>query len=101
MCPFTGGMPYCKRCGFGLEGDEEGCPDCGFNPRQMGLRVSMGFLMVVAVSMTGVMLTAPFWTGLAPLLLGLAAVSFGLSVVTFVVSFLATPYRLGSFFARF
>lgn len=101
MRPFAGRPPYCKRCGCELEGDEEGCPCCGFNPRQIGLRVSMAFLLVVAVSMTIVMLTAPFWTGLAPYLVGLAAVSFGLAVVAFVVSFLATPSRLGSLFARF
>ncbi|WP_459890406.1 hypothetical protein [Halostagnicola bangensis] len=101
MRPFTGGVPHCKRCGCGLEGDEEGCPRCGFNPRQMGLRVSMVFLMVVVVSMSVITLMMPFWTGLAPFLAGLAVVSFGLAVVMFVISFLATPYRLGSIFARF
>ena len=101
MVPFTGGVPHCNRCGCELEGAEEGCPRCGFNPRQMGLRVSMGFLLIVVCSMTAIVLSIPIWTGLAPLLTGLAAVSFGLAVVTFLVSFFATPSRLGFLFARF
>ncbi|AFZ74047.1 hypothetical protein [Natronobacterium gregoryi] len=101
MRPFDGETPQCKRCGYELEGDEVGCPGCGFNPRQMGLRVSMAFLLLVVGSMTGVMFTTLAWPTSGPVLLGITAVSFGLAVVTFVVSFLATPSRLGSVFVRF
>ncbi|SDQ55959.1 hypothetical protein [Natronobacterium texcoconense] len=101
MRPFDGGVPYCKRCGYELEGGEEGCPHCGFNPRQMGLRVSMVLLLIVVGSMTVVMITTPVWPAFGPYLVGITAISFGLAVVTFVVSFLATPSRLGSLFARF
>lgn len=101
MRPITGGTPRCERCQCELEGDELGCPSCGFNPRQIGLRISMGFLMIVVCSMTAIVLSIPVWTGLAPALVGLAAVSFGLSVATFVISFLATPSRLGFVFTRF
>lgn len=98
MRPGTGASPRCERCGYELEGDEAGCPGCGFNPRQIGLRVSMGFLLIVVCSMTA--LSIPPLTGLAPVLLALAAVSFGLAVATFAVSFLATPSRLGFLFVR-
>lgn len=100
MYPF-GGVPHCKRCGFELDGDEEACPRCQFNPRLKGLRVSLGFLMLVVLSMTALMLLAPFWTGPAPYLFNIAALAFVLSFLTFLVSFLATPYRLGSIFTRF
>lgn len=101
MFPFADDAPHCNRCGGELDGGEEGCPRCGFNPRQQGLRVSMALLLIVVVSMTVVMLTMPFSTTLAPYLVGLAAVSFVLAVVTLLVSFLATPSRLGFLFARF
>lgn len=97
----AGGILHCKRCGSELERGDESCPRCGFNPKQMGLRVSMVLFLVVVGSMTLVMVLPRFWIGLAPYLVGLAAVSFALTVLTFVVSFLITPYRFGSLFARF
>ena len=100
MIPFRGGVPHCKRCGSELEGNEESCPHCGFHPRQMGLRVSLSLLMIVVVSMTIVMMTMSFFETLSPYLVGLAAIAFALAVVTFVISFIATPYRLGSIFNR-
>ncbi|AXR80506.1 hypothetical protein [Natrarchaeobaculum sulfurireducens] len=101
MRPFHGRTRHCKRCKCELEGGEEGCPQCGFNPRQTGLRVSMGLLLVVVVSMTVLTFPAAFWTGLEPFLLGLAVISFGLAVLLFLFSFLATPYRLSTVFAWF
>ncbi|WP_418282398.1 hypothetical protein [Halorubrum sp. DTA98] len=101
MRPFTGGIPHCKRCGYEIEGNEERCPGCGFAPRQMGIRVSMAFLLVVVVSMTVVMLVPAFAAEITPVLVALAALSFALAVITFLVSLLATPYRLGSLFSRF
>ncbi|AGB37240.1 hypothetical protein [Natronococcus occultus] len=98
MRPSTGGSPRCERCGYELEGSEEGCPGCGFNPRQTGIRVSLGFLLVVVCSMT--VLSIPVLAGLAPILLAVAAVSFGLAVATFVLSVLATPARIGAVLAR-
>lgn len=96
---FGDSTPRCKRCHSDLTGDEEVCPHCGFNPRQMGLRVSMTLLLVFVLSMSVIVLTGPFWAGPALLLLGLAAVSFGLAVVTFAVSFVVTPSRFGTVFA--
>lgn len=101
MSPLRGGLPHCKRCGCELEGDEEACPRCGFNPRMKGLRVSMGLFMIVILSMTALTLLAPIWVGPAPFLIGLAAIAFVLSVVVFLLAFLATPYRLGGVFTRF
>lgn len=99
MGPFSGGVPHCKRCGSRIEGDEDRCPHCGFSPRQMGLRISLTFVLVVVVSMMAVML--PLSTGLEPAFVGAAAVSFVLAALTLVASFLVTPYRFGSLFARF
>lgn len=101
MYPFESRDARCTRCAYELEGGEEGCPGCGFNPRQQGLRVSMGLLLVVVGSMTILTLTMTVWTGLEPYLAGLAAVSFGLAIVTFVVSVLATPSRFGFLFTWF
>lgn len=99
MRSLLGGVPHCKRCGTEIDGDEDRCSQCGFSPRQMGLRVSLSFLFVVIASMTVVM--TPVSIGVEPYLVLIAGVSFLLAVVMLVVSFVATPYRLGSLFARF
>ncbi|GAB7089830.1 hypothetical protein JCM18237_01010 [Halorubrum luteum] len=99
MRSLLGGVPHCKRCGAGLDGDEDQCSNCGFSPRQMGLRVSLSFLFVSIVSMTVVM--APASIGIEPLLVGAAALSFLLAILLLLVSFIVTPYRFGSLFARF
>lgn len=101
MYPFGGGIPHCKQCGCELEGGEEACPYCKFNPRLKGLRVAMGLLGVFVISMTTIMMLIPFWTGAAPLLLSIGLVSFALALVVFLFSFLATPYRFGWVFTRF
>lgn len=95
----SGGLRHCKSCGCELEGGETRCPQCGFTPRQMGIRVALSFLLVVVLAMITVMLPLP--GGIAPLLLVVAAVSFGLAVITFFIAMVATPYRLGSLFAPF
>lgn len=100
MSLFGGGVPHCKRCGCELDGDEEACPRCQFNPRLKGLRVSMGFFMLFVLSITAMALLLPVWTAPGPYLLDLALISFVLSVVIFFISFLATPYRFGSVFSR-
>ena len=99
MRSLLGGIPHCKRGGVEIDGDEDRCSNCGFSPRQMGLRVSLSFLLVVIVSMTAVM--APVSLGIEPYLVLVAGVSFLLAVVMLVVSFVSTPYRFGSLFARF
>lgn len=99
MRTFFGGVPHCKRCGTAIDGDEDRCSQCGFSPRQMGLRVSLSFLFVVIASMTLVM--APVSIGIEPYLVLVAGASFLLAVVTLVLSFVVTPYRFGSLFARF
>lgn len=92
--------PHCKRCGFDLEGGEEECPRCQFNPRLTGLRVSMGFLLLFVVTMTAIMVLLQVVPAVTTYLLVFAIGCFGLAVLTFFVSFLATPYRLGSVFDR-
>lgn len=97
MIPTSGDHTYCKRCGFDLEPGKETCPECHYNPKEKGLRVSMGFLMVVVVAMTITMMVPRF----GPVLVVIAGLSFLLSFVTFFVSFVATPHRLGRLFLRF
>lgn len=95
------GLPHCKQCGCELEGDEKECPQCYFNPRLKGLRVSMGLFMIVVLAMTALTLLGPIWIGPAPFLIWLALIAFLCSVIVFFISFLATPYRLGGVFTRF
>lgn len=88
--------PYCKRCEHELERQRDTCPRCQYSPKNEGLRVALGFLLVVVLSVS-VMMILP---NLGTLLVPVAALAFLLSLVTFAVSFLATPYRLGSLFLR-
>lgn len=97
MLSFTRGRPHCKRCGYDLDGEKEVCPRCQFSPRAKGLRLSLSLLLVVVVSMMVTTVLPAF----SPLLIRLAAVAFLFCVVVFFISFLATPYRLGSLFRRF
>lgn len=94
MVPSIGGLPHCKRCGYELEDGQDTCPRCQFSPKAKGLRVSLVFLLAVVVMMTGVMVLPAF--GL--LFVRLAAIAFLLSVLVLTISFVATPYRLGSLF---
>ena len=96
MRPFSGGIPHCKRCGYELDGGEDTCPRCQFSPREKGLRISLALLMVVVIAMTVVMILPQYGI----VLIQLAGLSFLLSLVTLVISFIATPYRLGRFFLR-
>lgn len=93
---FDDETPYCKRCEYELTDGRDTCPRCQFSPRNRGLRVALGFLLVVVVAMS-VLMVAP---GVATVLVPVAGVAFLLAVLTFAVSFLATPYRLGSLFLR-
>jgi len=96
MLPIGGGQPHCKQCGYEIDGGETICPRCQYSPRQRGLRVALGLLLVLVVSMSILMVVPSF----AGLLLGLAALSFVLAFLVVVVSFVATPHRLGSLFLR-
>lgn len=94
MLPNFGGTPHCRRCGYEYEGTQDACPRCQFNPKAKGLRIALGFLMAMVILMTAVMLLPVY----SILFVRLAVVAFLLSLVTMVVSFLATPHRLGSLF---
>jgi len=85
MLPTGGGQPHCKQCGCELDGGESICPRCQFSPRQRGLRVALGLVLVMVVSMSIVMVLP----SIARPLIGVAGLSF-----------VATPSRLGSVFLR-
>jgi len=90
--------PYCKKCEYDLDGNlnRDTCPRCQYSPKNKGLRVSLSFVLVMIVVMTVLMFVPSVGTFLLPI----AALSFLLAVLTLFVSFLATPYRLGSLFLR-
>jgi len=94
-------MPHCKRCGCELDGGEEACPRCRFNPKQKGLRLASGLLMAMVLLVSLAMLSSFLVPGVGGPMLVLAALSFVLAAVTFFVSFAATPYRLGGLFEKF
>jgi predicted nucleic acid-binding Zn ribbon protein len=85
----------CHRCGHGLERGDVTCSNCGFRPKEKGLRIAMSFLFLVVLSMTATMIVP------SPLFVLLAAISFLLTICMFVLSFVARPYRFGSLFVRF
>ncbi|MES3517669.1 MAG: hypothetical protein PPP58_08405 [Natronomonas sp.] len=95
MLSFGDENPECKRCGHRLESNHETqCPRCQFSPRQRGLQVGLGLLMLVVVLMTVVVLVPE----IGGLLLPFVALSFLLSLLTVLASFLVTPSRFGSLF---
>lgn len=103
MRPFTRKEYRCYRCGWKLDGRKQNCPECGFEPRQRGIRVAMYLFMAFILLMT--VLIAMTMTGLGGgaglILLDVALILFVLSVVLFFVSLLTTPYRLGWLFEKF
>ena len=96
MFPFGSRDPYCKRCDYDLNGGEDICPRCQYSPRQRGLRVAVWLILVVVVCMS-VLIVVP---SIGRVLIGLAGFAFLFSFVTILISFLATPYRLGGLFLR-
>lgn len=93
--------PYCKRCGYEIESGKERCPECGYNPRQKGLKLAMGFFLLFVITMTLIILLLQFAPGVTSSLLLLAMLFFALAMLTYFISLLATPYRLGGLFDRY
>ena len=93
--------PYCKRCGADLDGGEETCPECGYNPRQKGIKLAMGFFLLFVISMSLIIVLLKIAPGVTPYILIFAMGFFALAMVTYFVSLLATPYRLGGLFDRY
>jgi predicted nucleic acid-binding Zn ribbon protein len=96
MLPIGGGQPHCKQCGYEIERGESICPQCQYSPRQRGLKVSLWLLMGVVISMSALMMVP----SIGRLLIGVGGSAFALAFLVLLVSFVATPYRLGSLFLR-
>lgn len=96
MSVFGDDVRHCKRCEYELDGGETTCPRCQFSPREKGLRIVLGLLIVVTLSVTAMMIV-PI---IGPLLVRIAGLSFLLALLVFLFSFLATPHRFGSLFLR-
>ena len=94
MIPTIGGTPRCKRCGNDVERGRVSCPACNYNPKSKGLRVALSLLLAVVVLMTAVLLSPVYRL----LLIRLAALAFLCSLLAILLSFLATPHRLGRLF---
>lgn len=93
---FDDETPFCRRCEYEMDRQRDTCPRCQYSPKNKGLRVSLGFILVIVVSMTVLM----FVPSVGSVLLPVTALAFLFAVLTLVVSFLATPDRLGSLFLR-
>lgn len=96
MIPLGNETPYCKRCDYELPRGKDTCPRCQYSPKNRGLRIALGLLLVVVVAMS----VAMFLPGFGRVLIAVAGLAFLLSFLVFFISFLATPYRLGSLFLR-
>ena len=94
MIPNIGGVHRCKRCGHEVDRGRNTCPKCNFNPQSKGLRVALCFLFALVLLMTGVMLSPVHRI----LMIQLAGLAFVCSVVALLISFVATPHRLGRLF---
>ena len=70
-----------------MDGGPDTCPRCQYCPKQRGLRVALGFLLVAIVLMT-LLFVAPV---IGPLLVRLAGLAFLLAVLILFISFIATP----------
>lgn len=93
-------VPHCKRCGFELEGSEEECPQCEFNPKMKGLQVALSFLLVMVVAVSLSMFAPTVLPAAGPILVAIAAIAFPLAIVTLLFSFVVSPYRFAALFAR-
>lgn len=94
-------MPHCKRCKRELEGDEQACPSCDYAPKQQGLRIATGALLVVVTSIILAqlsLLTAP-GAGIYFVLLG--GIAFVFAFFMFCFAMIVTPYRFGAVLKRF
>ena len=101
MLPFGGGMPHCKRCGLELDGDEESCPRCQFNPKQMAMKLAT-VMLIGAIAMIPLAYLSLFVGPRAgPYLVRGSYILFALAAAVFVLGLAVTPYRFGSLFSRF
>jgi hypothetical protein len=96
MNPFGEGVRRCKRCRAEISGGVETCPSCNYHPKSKGLRVAMGFYLLVVLSMMGVIVLPPLGRIFVPI----AGVSFLLALVVLFIAFTATPHRFGRLFLR-
>lgn len=74
----------------------ETCPRCQYSPKAKGLRVALGLLLLMVLAITAMMIVPQAGFILIPV----AGVSFLLTFVVLVLSFAATPHRLGRLFLR-
>ena len=101
MLPFGGGMPHCKRCGLELDGGEESCPRCHFNPKQMAMKLAT-VMLIGAIALIPLAYLSLFVIPRAgSYLVSGSFLLFGLAAVVFVLGLAVTPYRFGRLFSRF
>ena len=86
------------RCGIELEEVPEVCPDCGFHPRDKGLKMTMYAMIGVMLLFLAATLLMHQWPVIAGGLLQLAGLGFLIAVILLVLAFASNPYRLGWLF---
>lgn len=96
--PLSRNIQYCKRCRAEYTGAQRTCPHCSFNPKQRGLRVSLGCFLIFILAMTGAQLSMAIYPPIGGYLLPVAGLGLVLAVVILGLAFLATPHRLGRLF---
>lgn len=89
---------HCRRCLSTVSVGEKVCPECDFNPKDIGLRITGYLLFLVPLSWVVAMLLEPFVPGLTFNLMAASLGIFVLSAVSFVISMAADPYRFGNLF---
>lgn len=96
MSLFGDARRRCKRCHNEIERGAETCPRCHYSPKEKGLRVALVLLLLMVLVVTAMMIVPQAGSILIPI----AGASFLLAVVVLVLSFAATPHRLGRLFLR-
>lgn len=95
------GVTRCKRCQSTLTEAQEVCPTCDYHPKQRGLRLALGCLLIMVFAMIGAQLSLLVSPVLGLVLVGAAGVAFLASFALFFLSMVATPHRFGALFLRF
>lgn len=90
--------PHCKKCGNQIDGGEEICPHCDFYPKDKGLRLAGLIMMAVILFFTVAIVIGNYYPYTAAYAVVAMILGFGAALMIVIISFIATPARLGSLF---
>lgn len=95
------GPRRCRRCHGEVTRGVERCEDCGFSPKQMGLRATGYVLLLAPLAWMVAILIGPVAPTLAGPLMVVGVLAFVVSAGMFIVAMTADPHRFGSLFKPF